>query len=57
MEETILVNPLNLNPIIANSTNFKQNVLMSVPKNQYFKDVEELLKKDYLKLLTQFFYC
>ena len=61
MEETILVNPLNLNPIIANSTNFKQNVLMSVPKNQYFKDVEELLKKDYLKqyleeILTKLIY-
>jgi len=61
MEETILVNPLNLNPSISNSKNFNQNVLISVPKNQYFTDFEELLKKDYLKqyfeeILTKLIY-
>lgn len=49
MEETILINRSNINPIISKSKNFKENEFISLPKNYYFNDNEELLKKDFLK--------
>jgi exopolysaccharide biosynthesis predicted pyruvyltransferase EpsI len=49
MEETILINRSNINPIISKSKNFKENEFISLPKNYYFNDNEELLKKNFLK--------